>query len=119
AGNPFFVFQFLTGLVEEGLVAFDRDAAAWTWDLARIRARGFTDNIADLMVDKLTRLPAGTQDAMKQLACLGNRVAAETLSVVQGMNDAEITAVLWDPLRMGLIFRSERGSASLHDRVQE
>ena len=119
AGNPFFVFQFLRGLVEEGLLVFDRDVATWTWDLARIRARGFTDNIVDLMVDKLTRLPAATQDAMTHLACLGNHVAAETLSMIQGMNDVEIMVVLWDPLRMGLIFRSESGFAFLHDRVQE
>ena len=33
AGNPFFAIQFLTALAEEGLLAFDRDAARWTWDL--------------------------------------------------------------------------------------
>ena len=37
-GNPFFSIQFLTALAEEGLLAFDPDAVAWTWDLARIRA---------------------------------------------------------------------------------
>ena len=119
AGNPFFVIQFLTSLAEEGLLAFDRDAARWTWDVAQIQARGFTDNIVDLMVGKLIRLPVATQDAMKQhFACLGNRAAVETLSMIQGMSDAEITAVLRDPLDMGLIFRSEVGFAFLHNRVQ-
>jgi serine/threonine protein kinase len=74
AGNPFFVIQFLTNLAEDGLLAFDRRAARWTWDLEQIRGRGFTDNIADLMIDKLGRLPATTQDALKELACLGHRV---------------------------------------------
>jgi tetratricopeptide (TPR) repeat protein len=101
------------------LLAFDRDAERWTWDVAQIRARGFTDNIVDLMVGKLTRLPVATQDAMKHFACLGNRVAIETLSMVQGMSDVEIAAVLRDPLHMGLIFRSEGGFVFLHDRVKE
>ena len=41
------------------------DAAAWTWDLARIRAKGYTDNVVDLMVGEAEpvarRDPASTQ----------------------------------------------------------
>ncbi|HMF59563.1 MAG TPA: AAA family ATPase, partial [Vicinamibacterales bacterium] len=69
-GNPFFANQFLTSLAEEGLIAFDPDATAWTWDLARIRARHVTDNVVDLLIGKLARLSADTQDALQQLACL-------------------------------------------------
>ena len=56
-GNPFFAIQFLTALAEEGLLRFDRDAAGWIWDLDRIRAKGYSDNVVDLMVGKLRRLP--------------------------------------------------------------
>ena len=69
-GNPFFVIQFLTALAEEKLLAFDPVAGGWTWDLARIRARNYTDNVVDLMAEKLRRLNAATQEALKQLACL-------------------------------------------------
>ena len=73
AGNPFFAIQFLTALHEERLIEFDARARRWRWDIAKIRAKGFTDNVVDLMVGKLVRLPAGeTQEALKQLACLGN-----------------------------------------------
>src|SRR6202795_2958604 len=48
-GNPFFVIQFLTGLAEEGLLAFDADAAARISDLARIRAKRYTDNVVEFM----------------------------------------------------------------------
>ena len=44
----------------------------WSWDLNRIHAKGYTDNVVDLMVGKLARLPAATQEALQQLACLGN-----------------------------------------------
>jgi len=73
-GNPFFAIQFLTALAEEGLLRFDPDAAAWIWDVEQIRAKGYTDNVADLMVGKLKRLSNTTQDALKRLACLGNEV---------------------------------------------
>ena len=71
-GNPFFAIQFLSALAEEGLLTFDHDGARWSWDLDRIHAKGYTDNVVDLMVGKLTRLPADTQNALQQLACLGN-----------------------------------------------
>ena len=64
-GNPFFVIQFLTALHRQGLIAFDRDARRWRWDLARIRAQGYTDNVVELMVGKLHDLPAETQEALE------------------------------------------------------
>jgi serine/threonine protein kinase len=70
-GNPFFAIQFLTALAEEGLLRFDLDASGWTWDLDRIRAKGYSDNVVDLMVGKLQRLSDTTQVALQQLAVLG------------------------------------------------
>ena len=56
-GNPFFTIQFMIALAEEKLLAFDPAAAGWSWDLPGIRAKGFTDNVVDLMTAKLGRLP--------------------------------------------------------------
>jgi predicted ATPase len=118
-GNPFFTIQFLTALAEEGLLTFDMDAAAWIWDLARIRAKGYTDNVVDLMVGKLMRLSGTTQNALKQLACLGNVVEIATLTLVSAVSEEEIHTTLWEAARAGLILRLEGSYAFLHDRVQE
>jgi len=118
-GNPFFAIQFLTALAEEGLFAFDARAAAWKWDLARIRAKGYTDNVVALMVGKLKRLPDMTQEALKQLACLGNVAGIATLTRVHGASAEQIHATLWEAARTGLILRQEASYAFLHDRVQE
>ena len=91
AGNPFFAIQFISALAEEGLLAFDSGAACWTWDLDRIRAKGFTDNVVDLMVGKLSRLSAATRQALKQLACLGNVAEIATLSTVHGAQKRKST----------------------------
>src|SRR6266851_5389557 len=81
-GNPFFAIQFISALAEEGLLRFDHDAARWRWELDRLHAKGYTDNVADLMVGKLTRLPVETQAALQQLACLGNVAEIGLLSIV-------------------------------------
>jgi predicted ATPase len=67
-GNPFFAIQFLTALAEEGLLAFDREAALWTWDLACIRAKGYTDNVVDLMVFQTFLLSQAMEMAPKRIA---------------------------------------------------
>src|SRR5439155_25496833 len=79
AGNPFFAIQFISALAEEAFLTFDHDRARWSWDLKRIHAKGYTDNVVDLMVGKLNRLPVKTQKALQQLACLGNVAQISTL----------------------------------------
>jgi PAS domain S-box-containing protein len=118
-GNPFFAIQFLTVLAEEGLLRFDRDAAGWGWDLGRIRAKGYSDSVVDLMVGKLQRLPDMTQGALQQLACLGNAADIATLSVVFGQSEEEIHALFLESGRAGLVLRLEGSYAFLHDRIQE
>ena len=82
AGNPFFAIQFIHVLVEEGLITFDHRDARWRWDLDAIRVKGYTDNVADLMVAKLNRLPVRTQQALQQFACIGN--SADVDDTVRG-----------------------------------
>jgi predicted ATPase/signal transduction histidine kinase len=118
-GNPFFAIQFLTALAEEGLLRFNPEAGAWIWDVTHIRSKGYTDNVADLMVEKLKRLSAPTQIALQQLACLGNVVEFATLALVHGKMESEIHTALWEAVRMGLILRQEGSYSFLHDRIQE
>jgi predicted ATPase len=118
-GNPFFSIQLLTALAEEGLLRLDLDAAAWIWDLARIRAKGYTDNVVDLMVGKVKRLSGATQTALQQLACLGNVVEIGTLALVFRESEEEIHTSLLEAARAGLILRLEGSYAFLHDRIQE
>ena len=118
-GNPFFAIQFISALAEEGLLAFDHDAARWSWDLTRIRAKGYTDNVVDLMVGKLHRLTGETQQALQLLACLGNVAEIATLCIARGTSEPELHADLWEAVRQELITRSEGTYKFVHDRVQE
>jgi PAS domain S-box-containing protein len=119
AGNPFFVIQFLYALAEEQLLAFDHGSSRWTWNLERIRAKGYTDNVVDLMVGKLTRLPAETQKALQLLACLGNVAEITMLSIVLGTSSEQVQAALWDAVRQELVERLDGSYRFIHDRVQE
>jgi PAS domain S-box-containing protein len=118
-GNPLFVIQFITALAEEGLLRFDHDAARWRWELDRVHAKGYTDNVVDLMVGKLSRLPAETQTALQQLACLGNVAEVTMLSIVLGKSNEDVRAAFWDAVRLELVEHLEGSYRFVHDRVQE
>ncbi|MEA3142630.1 MAG: hypothetical protein QOK23_4799, partial [Gammaproteobacteria bacterium] len=119
AGNPFFASQFLSVLVEEDLLTFDYGEGLWSWDLNRIRAKGYTDNVADLMVGKLNRLPVETQLTLQLLACVGNSAEFAFLELASQQSIEEMHGQLWEAVRAGLIFRSEHFYKFLHDRVQD
>ncbi|TKC90765.1 ATP-binding sensor histidine kinase [Polyangium fumosum] len=119
AGNPFFAIQFLTTLHQEHLITFDPRAACWTWDVVKIQAKNYADNVVDLMVAKLRRLAATTQDVMKVAACVGNIAETHVLSMLDGRSEGETHAALWEAVREGLVLRLDGTYKFLHDRVQE
>jgi PAS domain S-box-containing protein len=116
-GNPFFAIQFLTELAKENLLSLDRDAGAWTWDIERIRRKGLSNNAADLLVTKLRRLSASTQDAIKQFACLGNIADEDTVIMVLGR--PAVDHDLLEAEREGFLVRMNGSYRFTHDRIQE
>src|SRR3984957_2546943 len=118
-GNPFFAIQFFTALAEEGLLAFDPVTRAWQWQMDRIRAKSYADNVVDLMAGKLKRFNGTSQEVLKQLACLGNAAPTANLALVHGTTEEATHAALWEAVHAGLVFREDRAYRFLHDRIQQ
>jgi PAS domain S-box-containing protein len=118
-GNPFFAIEFLYALAEDGSLTFDHDATCWSWDPHRIHAKRYTDNVVDLMVGKLSRLPAETQTALQLMACLGNAAKIAMLSIVLEVSAEQVESALREAIRQKLIEPLEGSYRFMHDRVQE
>lgn len=118
-GNPFFALQFLSTLYEEGLIAFDVVAAKWVWDVERIRAKGYTDNVVDLMLAKLQRLSLAAQRTMMVGACIGTAVSLKALAMASERSDQQLEADLVEPFRHGYLLRQKQIIRFAHDRIQE
>ena len=71
------------------------------------------------MVGKLSRLPVKTQNALQQLACLGNSADFELLTMVYEDSKDEIHSDLREAVQAGFVLPSEHGYRFVHDRVQE
>lgn len=120
AGNPFFVIQFLKTLSDEKLLIFDRLESIWKWDISRIRAKGYTDNVIDLMIGKLKKLSTKTRRELKLAACIGNSFDFHDMAAVGGRSEEETRESLVEALQEGLLVRlTDTGYRFLHDRVQQ
>ena len=73
----------------------------------------------NLMVDRLSRLPAETQTALPLLACLGNAAEVATVSIVFETPEEQVHAALWPAVRQELTERLAGAYRFVHDRVQE
>ncbi|MEA5623715.1 AAA family ATPase [Nostoc sp. UHCC 0251] len=124
-GNPFFVNEFLKTLHQENLLIFDRQHRIWQWNLTQIEAQGITDNIVSLMIERMQKLPAATQEVLKLASCIGNRFDLEVLAIVGEQSIEETTDALVDAILRGLIIPIESDETAqknyrfYHDRVQQ
>ena len=119
AGNPFFAIQFISSLAEDGLLGFDHSSSGWLWDVDRIRGETNKDNVADLMVGKLARLPDDAKEALRQMACLGNVVEISRLATILGAPEVDVHAAMWKAVQVDLVERLSGAYRFVHDRVQE
>ncbi len=103
-GNAFFVKYFFMSLYEEGLLYFDSEIQRWTGDLDAIYQQDFTDNVVELMLKKVKKLPQKTLEKLKLAACVGNRFYISTLSTLsENASKATIEEDLLPAIREGFL----------------
>jgi PAS domain S-box-containing protein len=121
AGNPFFVIQFFRELVRGGLLSFDVSVWRWRWELGRIRAQGYSDDVAQFIAERVAHLPPATREVLRFAACVGNSVDVRTLAAVTQMNEAAVERELLPAVEQGLLtMTSGEGRYQFaHDRVQQ
>lgn len=102
-GNPFFLNQLLKSLHQEKLLEFDYNKGSWQWNLELIHGLKLTDNVVELMVNKVQKLEEKTQNILKLAACIGNRFDIKVLSIVNEKSLSTTARELWQTLHTGLI----------------
>ncbi|HVK55202.1 MAG TPA: EAL domain-containing protein [Burkholderiales bacterium] len=118
-GNPFFFTQFLASLQKEGLLRYVPQDKRWHWNTERIGVKDFADNVVNLMLEKLQRLPAPTRKLLQLGACLGNKFDLRQLALVSRAPAREIEQRLGAAFHEGLIVAIDGACKFLHDRIQQ
>ncbi len=102
-GNPFFMTEFLKSLYDEALVTFNYQQSSWQWNLEQIQSQQITDNVVELMADKVQKLPPQTQTVLKLAVCIGNRFNLEKLSTISEEAPRETASAIWPAIAEGFI----------------
>jgi predicted ATPase/signal transduction histidine kinase/CheY-like chemotaxis protein/tRNA A-37 threonylcarbamoyl transferase component Bud32 len=152
-GNPFFVYEFLKTLYAENLITFNfpqsplskgsqcvagispvvatgvgsKGGFGWQWNISNIEAQGITDNVVELMIGKLKKLPPATQQVLRLAACVGADFDLNTLSIISEKSTSEVYKYLTAAVQSGLILPTSELDEKLliqdykflHDRVQQ
>jgi predicted ATPase/signal transduction histidine kinase len=116
AGNPFFAIQLLSALHREGAIWFERHTERWRWDAERIRTTGYTDNVVELMRERLGALPAETLHALEIAACIGTTAERSVLEAVLRRDPDPLLRAAVDE---DLLLRVDHSYRFPHDRVHE
>ena len=128
-GNPFFVNEFLKTLHVENLLRFNRKniSGTWEWDMAQIEAMNLTDNVVDLMIGRIQKLPQSTQNILRLAACIGAEFDLKTLTIIYEKSASEIFLDLRIGVQSNLILATSELDDELlihhykfaHDRIQQ
>ncbi len=128
-GNPFFIQAFMATLLSTGVLSLDHSAQCWQIDEDRLRLLDSSDNVVDLLIADMRRLPAPTQDILACAACIGNQFDLELLAAVRGQPVNEVDRALRPALQDNHIIPINAGARShdeqgfdykfAHDRVQQ
>jgi histidine kinase len=123
-GNPFFIRQFVQALYDDGCIAFDVAANAFTLDVSAIDRLAITENVADLLARQLGKLPADTRAVLVTAAAIGTEFDVATLATVGVRGAAELQTALAPAVDAGMI-HAVAGQPQLgryrfqHDRIQQ
>ncbi|WP_145184219.1 ATP-binding sensor histidine kinase [Pseudomonas sp. URMO17WK12:I11] len=115
AGNPFFIHQILKAMVEDGLFSFDAQSMRWSWSLEAVARHRYADNVADLTIGRMTRLPVAQRDVLRIASAAGSRCDERLLQRLLAVPVGEPLRALIDA---GFLLRGPSGLGFAHERVQ-
>ncbi|MDB9312927.1 AAA family ATPase [Spirulina sp. CS-785/01] len=128
-GNPFFIGEFLKTLYQENLLQFDLTDTVpqWRWDIQQIEGMEMTDNVVELMIQKLQKLSSQTWETLRLAACIGSTFDLPLLTQITQKSNQAIFADLKLAIDEGFILPLTEFEEDIivshyrfeHDRIQQ
>ena len=118
-GNAFFTHRMLHSLHEGNYLAFGDADDRWLWDLDSIRQLDVSDNVVDLMLAKVRKLPEATQEMLQLAACIGNQFEISTLTMLAHHPAEVVHEVLQVCLKEQILLPGKELYKFAHDRIQQ
>ncbi len=131
-GNPFFVRQFLQTLYDDNLIYLS-DSKSWEWNQDGITKKKSTENVVEMMIDKICRLDDKVQLVLQIASCVGNPFKLSMISMIIDKPIKETYTILKNAIQSGLIIPADENYKFIehsdndidaeflfiHDRIQQ
>lgn len=118
-GNPFFIGEFISSLREKELLHFDFGDQNWHWSLSDIAREDITDNVVDLVTEKITRLSSESQKTLTLAACIGTDFELGMLMHVGKQTLLEVVQNLEEAIEHGMVYPKSDNYAYLSRLADE
>jgi predicted ATPase/signal transduction histidine kinase/DNA-binding response OmpR family regulator len=131
-GNPFFSVQLLQAFYKQGYIWFDSLAQSWKFSADKMQQSDITENVVDLMIDRIDSLPRETITILGAAACVGDQFNLDLLATISGKSPEHLNELLVGALKDGILVSLDQqykflGAVPpkaiwyrfLHDRVQQ
>jgi serine/threonine protein kinase len=118
-GNPFFINELLNSLYQKEILNFIPNEQQWRWDVQRIKNLQITENVVNLVMDKVQSLSTQIQHILQFASCIGNGFEVNTLSIITEIEATDLTEYLIQATNDGLLINTDKSYQFIHDKVQQ
>jgi PAS domain S-box-containing protein len=126
-GNPLAVREFISELNRNEILVFDRQHREWAWDLAAASQQPPTDNVSNMLAERIQLLEPTTSHLLKIASCAGGEFDLDTIRSVSGLSFSETSARLLNAVRDGyLVYKPAPENSDnricyqfSHERIQQ
>lgn len=125
-GNPFFIKEFIKSLVDKGFL-YQSELGVWQCSVEDIERISVTDNVVELMANRLRRLSDLQQDVLHIAACIGANAKLAVLCYALDCEQVDIHDAITVLVEEGFLYAFESDAENaqidtlrfIHDKVQQ
>ncbi len=124
SGNPLFVKELLRTIHQNQLARFHEDERIWKWSVETIKAHAFSDNVLDLIVDKINNMPGEVQDLLKVASCAANNIDAPMVANLLDIDEEDALKLIHKTVDQDFLVKdsshnTEAGTIPLNNNGKE
>ena len=137
SGNPFFIEEMLYLLYEKKLIYFSNANGTWGWNLENIIQQQISDNVVDLLLTKVDKMPETTRYALMVASCIGGQFDIFTLAELTDEEPKQFIELLYAAISENMVVSIPSGNLKnenifdekysgrniylkfVHDRIQQ
>lgn len=116
-GNPFAIAEYLRALVDKGLIK--PTESSWVFDSEKSRELQLPDDVIQLLINRIESLNAMSIKILAIASVIGFEFSVDLLVAATEGERGAVNRTLAEGLQSGLIEKTSKGYAFVHDRVSE